>query len=115
MAEILKKYPIDAIYLNRSYSPRGKERDTHIETFAKQNGIGFFSFQDFLLVEPFECEQRKVFTPFSLLWKKFIYTHPERLITRETSFLGKKLFVPDAYKTIHISGTNKHPYWTMDF
>jgi len=113
--DIIKQYSIDAIYLNRSYSPRGKERDTQIEILANQNGIGFFSFQDFLLVEPPECEQRKVFTPFSLLWKKFIQAHPERLTPQETSFLWKKLFVPDAYKTIRISWANKHPYWTMDF
>jgi len=85
--DIIKQYSIDAIYLNRSYSPRGKERDTQIEILANQNGIGFFSFQDFLLVEPPECEQRKVFTPFSLLWKKFIQAHPERLTPQETSFL----------------------------
>ena len=112
---MLKKYPIDAIYLNRSYSPRGKERDTQIETLARQNAVDFFSFQDFLLVEPSECEQRKVFTPFSLLWKKFIHAHPERLIIHETDLSGGKFFVPSEYKKISVSIIKKHPYWTMEF
>ena len=28
---LIEKYQIDAVYLNRSYSPRGKTRDEHIE------------------------------------------------------------------------------------
>lgn len=115
IVDIFKKYPIDAIYLNRSYSPRGKERDAQIEILARQNAVDFFSFQDFLLVEPSECEQRKVFTPFSLLWKKFIYAHPDRLIIHETDLSGGKFFVPSEYKKISLSVIKKHPYWTMEF
>ena len=66
--------------MNRSYSPRGKIRDESILSLCDAVDIDFHSFQDFLLVEPHECEQRKVFTPYSMLWKKFLIAHPERLM-----------------------------------
>jgi deoxyribodipyrimidine photolyase len=67
------------VYLNRSYSPRGKERDDEILGICDAHRVDFHSFQDFLIVEPHECEQRKVFTPYSMLWKKFLIANPERL------------------------------------
>lgn len=79
IAELCEKYGIDAIFCNRSYSPRGRERDDNISLYAMSRNIGYHSFQDFLIAEGDEIEQRKVFTPFSMLWKKFVIAHPERL------------------------------------
>ena len=83
VSELIARYSIDAIYTNTSYSPRGKIRDDNILSICDQKNVVFYSFQDFLLVEPQECEQRKVFTPYSMLWKKFLLAHPERLGIKE--------------------------------
>jgi deoxyribodipyrimidine photo-lyase len=78
--ELIGKYKLDSLYINRSYSPKWKMRDENIMKICDEANVVFESFQDFLLVEPHECEQRKVFTPFSMLWKKFLITHPDRLM-----------------------------------
>jgi len=95
IAELIDKHKIDAIFVNRSYSPKGKGRDNTLEGICSERNIDFHSYQDFLLVEPHECEQRKVFTPFSMLWKKFLLAHPERLEISEI------IIVPH------------HKYWTL--
>jgi deoxyribodipyrimidine photolyase len=93
--ELIGKYKLDALYINRSYSPKWKMRDENIMKICDDANVVFESFQDFLLVEPHECEQRKVFTPFSMLWKKFLLAHPDRLMIQE--FQGDKTvtwFIP---------------------
>ena len=97
---LIKKHQIDAIYVNRTYSPRGKERDENIEKICDEQDIAFQSFQDFLLVEPHECEQRKVFTPFSMLWKKFLIAHPERLIEQKFDGSITKWYTPEDRREI---------------
>lgn len=97
---LVKKYQIDALFMNRSYSPRGKYRDEQLMKICDEAHIDFQIFQDFLLVEPHEVEQRKVFTPFSMLWKKFLLAHPERLIIK--NFDGSKThwYIPEDRKEI---------------
>lgn len=116
MREIIEKYDIDAVFLNRSYSPRGKMRDDTLMSICDTKNIAFHSFQDFLMVEPHECEQRKVFTPYSMLWKKFLIAHPARLLIQD--FDGSKVdwFVPETRKEIgEIITVPHHPLWTMRF
>jgi deoxyribodipyrimidine photolyase len=91
---LIKKHQINAIYLNRSYSPRGKTRDENIERICDDAHIDFQSFQDFLMVEPHECEQRKVFTPYSMLWKKFLIAHPDRLEIQKFDGTQTQWFAP---------------------
>jgi deoxyribodipyrimidine photo-lyase len=68
------------------------------------------------MVEPHECEQRKVFTPFSMLWKKFLLAHPERLEMRPFDGKMTKWFVPEDRKHIRdIIRAAYHPYWTVKF
>ncbi len=112
--ELIEKYTIDAVFLNRSYSPRGKVRDDAILKICDEKNIDFHSYQDFLLVEPHECEQRKVFTPFSMLWKKFLIAHPERLEVRK--FDGSKVlwYIPtDHHEIGEIITVPHHTYWTL--
>lgn len=94
MKNLIETYEIDAIFVNRSYSPRGKRRDDALLALCDDMDVDFHSYQDFLLVEPHECEQRKVFTPYSMLWKRFLTAHPERL--NIVKFDGSKTswFVP---------------------
>ena len=60
----------------------------------------FESFQDFLLVEPYECEQRKIFTPFSMLWKKFLLAHPERIMIQQFNGNTVTWFIPSDRRDI---------------
>jgi len=111
---IIEKYGIDAVFVNRSYSPRGKSRDEAIMKYCDTQSIDFHSYQDFLMVEPHECEQRKVFTPFSMLWKKFLIAHPERLEIQEFDGKMTNWFVPDDRQEISKTITVPyHPYWTL--
>ena len=113
---MIEKYQIDGVYLNRSYSPRGKERDEVILGICDGSGVDFHSFQDFLLVEPHDCEQRKVFTPYSMLWKKFLIANPERLETQEFDGTLIKWFTPPDRREISEEiNVPHHPLWTMEF
>jgi deoxyribodipyrimidine photolyase len=80
--------------LNRSYSPSGKSRDENIENICHSHAVAFHSYQDFLLIEPEELEQRKVFTPFSILWKKFLFAHPGRIEIHKFDGMKVKWFIP---------------------
>jgi deoxyribodipyrimidine photo-lyase len=112
--QLIEKYSINAIYLNRSYSPRGKSRDESIMTLCDSKWVAYHSSQDFLLVEPEECEQRKVFTPFSMLWKKFLIAHPERLDTEAFDGSLTKWYTPDDRRDIgEIITVPHHPLWTL--
>lgn len=113
---LIQKHHIGAVYMNRSYSPRGKTRDTNIEKICDDAHIDFQSFQDFLLVEPHECEQRKVFTPYSMLWKKFLIAHPERFQIHSFDGGQATWFVPDDRQEIgEVIRVSYHPLWTMEF
>ncbi len=111
---LIEKYNINAVYVNRSYSPRGKNRDDDILALCDVKWIEFHTYQDFLLVEPQECEQRKVFTPFSMLWKKFLIAHPKRLDIQKFEGKNTKWFVPDDRPEVGaIITVPHHPLWTM--
>ncbi len=69
-------------------------RDDTLEGICGESGIAFWSFQDFLMVEPHECEQRKVFTPYSMLWKKFLLANPERLQVQGFDGSITKWYIP---------------------
>ena len=112
--DLLEKYNIDAVYMNRSYSPRWKDRDDRILNLCDTKWVDFHAFQDFLLVEPHECEQRKVFTPFSMLWKKFLIAHPERIQIHEFDGTQSKWFVPEDRREIgEVITVPHHKYWTL--
>ncbi len=114
--ELIEQYQIDAVYMNRSYSPRGKIRDESILSICDTAWIDFQSFQDFLLVEPDECEQRKVFTPYSMLWKKFLIAHPERLVIQKFEGNKTKWIIPEDRSAIwEIISIPHHPYWNIPF
>lgn len=114
MRDLLEHHQVDAIYLNRTYSPRGKERDDTLESISRSFGVEFFSLQDFLMVEPHELEQRKVFTPYSLLWKRFLLSHPERLEMRRFDPSKTEWYVPaDRQEIAMILSVPYHKYWTL--
>lgn len=111
--EIAERYGIDAVYANRSYSPLGKLRDQ--KTIANLGDTPFYLVKDFLLVEPWEVEQRKVFTPFYRLWQKKL---GEINVLPFPSFKGHwiPIQVLDTDNTIkHHFPLLRHPYFTLEF
>jgi deoxyribodipyrimidine photo-lyase len=70
ISQLMQEYGCTALYHNRSYGIGSQNRDTSIQKSCENNGHIYMNFSDYLLVEPGEVEQRKVFTPFFNLWKK---------------------------------------------
>lgn len=69
LTNLLTRYDIDGLYINRDYSPFSRKRDTHIQEICRDHKVGFHSFGDSLLNEPEmiltgKNEAYKVFTPF---------------------------------------------------
>jgi deoxyribodipyrimidine photo-lyase len=65
-------------------------------------------------VEPHDVEQRKVFTPYSMLWKKLLVAHPERLDIHTFDGAMTKWFVPEDRQEIgEIITVPHHKYWTI--
>lgn len=53
--ELLKQHRIDAVFVNRDYTPFSRERDKNIAALCQQHGAAFHSHADALLHEPEEC------------------------------------------------------------
>lgn len=68
--QLMQQYSCTALYHNRSYGYGSLTRDIVVQTSCSENGWIYKNFSDYLLVEPGDIEQRKVFTPFFNLWKK---------------------------------------------
>lgn len=102
---LVKKYDIQAIFTNKSYGSYGTKRDENIKNITK---IDFFSIKDYLLVEPQEVEQRKVFTSFYKLWQKVGFEHKEIVIDTIKTFTIKE-------KSTNPIKEKKHPYFTIEF
>jgi deoxyribodipyrimidine photo-lyase len=72
LEKLLDETGFDAVYWNRLYDPKIRERDTQIKEALKNSGIEARSFNGSLLYEPHQIETKagdpfKVFTPF---WKE---------------------------------------------
>lgn len=67
---LIEEYHCNGIYHNKSYGLGSISRDKQIEKWCNSNTIIYKNFSDYLLIEPGEIEQRKVFTPFYKLWQK---------------------------------------------
>lgn len=52
IAELITQQPIQAIFINRDYTPFSRKRDQHIESICKKNKIDYHCFADALLHEP---------------------------------------------------------------
>jgi len=113
--ELVKKYAIECIFTNTTYGTYGKERDEIIIKSVSKLGCNFESHKDFLIAEPHEIEQRKVFTPFYKLWQKYILAHPEAvaLLPELTHF--SQLESSEQTEAKDFIELEKHPYFTMQF
>lgn len=65
---LIKKYGIDAIYVNKDYTPYSKSRDAKIESICKQANIAFHTYDDVCIFNPQTITTAngvyKKFTPF---------------------------------------------------
>jgi len=107
---LVHKYEIECVYTNTSYGSYWKKRDNTVAEKIHHMGCKFESHKDFLLAEPHEIEQRKVFTPFYKLWQKHDFELQELEIKKISQVATDedttaKDFIPAA----------KHPYFTMQF
>ena len=69
VAELIKNQHVDAVVVNRDYTPYSIKRDQKIEATCKKLGISFYSFDDALLHPPEQTLKANgkpytVFTPF---------------------------------------------------
>lgn len=105
--ELVRKYEIECIYTNTSYGTYGKQRDLRVADLCK---CAFESHKDFLLAEPHEVEQRKVFTPYYKLWQKLDFDTAEL----EIGILNQ-LETEEKTQASDYIKLEKHPYFTMEF
>lgn len=69
VAQIFKKKEIEALFINKDYTPFALKRDKELEKIAKKMEVDFYSFDDALLLDPDHIKTTKgtaytVFTPF---------------------------------------------------
>lgn len=102
-----EKYGIEKIYTNKSYSRYGKGRDKKINELTSWKLI---LEKDFLIVEPEEIPQMKVFTPYSKRWK-----NKEKDLRELTPNNFKKLEIEENSEISDFIKTKKHPYFTLEF
>ncbi len=108
--ELVKKYSIECLYTNTSYGSYGKKRDEKIFESLETLWCKTESHKDFLLAEPHEVEQRKVFTPYYKLWQKLDFETAELELTSFSQLTSEEQ--SEAADFIEIE---KHPYFTMEF
>ena len=112
--EICKKFEIDSLFSNKTYSTYGNKRDDIIESYCLWENIDFFRENDYLLNEPEEIEQRKVFTPYFKLWQRKLW-EKEIILEKPMNFTKVKdnLNINDFLDEIIV--WEEHPYFNIDF
>ena len=78
---IISNYMVNALYVNRDYTPFSQERDHAIRSACQHQGIDFYAYADALLTEPgFVLKQDgnpyTVFTPFMKRAKQISISRP---------------------------------------
>jgi len=66
--QLVQQLQCDALIRNKSYWENSRKRDAALQDRASWENINYYMTPDYLLVEPKNVEQRKVFTPFYKLW-----------------------------------------------
>lgn len=112
--KICEKYNINTIFTNKSYSTYWKKRDDLVEIYCLNNKIEFFRDNDYLLNEPEEIEQRKVFSPYFKLWKKKLL---EKEVILEKPWKINQINIEFEINNFldDIINWDKHPYFSLNF
>lgn len=103
--KMLTHFPIDAVFINRDYTPFSKTRDEAILSVAKKYNRDFFICSDLLLHEPEEVLKKDgspyiVYTPFMKKSREFFVKNPvvfslSNFYTEEISYSDNNFL--DAY------------------
>lgn len=110
LPSIIKEHKIDKVYACKSYSRYWTQRDKEIAC----SWIELSLFNDYLMVEPDEVPQRKVFTPFYKLWQKHLELKDIKLASPMPYNQIGNNFEINSFLDNLILG-DKHPYFTLDF
>lgn len=116
--KIIKEEKIEAVFVNRDYTPYSNKRDKKIKKVCDENNISFESHNDLLLHEPEEIytikkEPYKIFTPFFNKAKKIQVRKPQKKavsnfykkkISFEVSSKIYKKILSKKSKTLYVSG-----------
>ncbi|GAB4257123.1 MAG: deoxyribodipyrimidine photo-lyase [Methylomicrobium sp.] len=81
---LIDRHAIDAVFINRDYTPFSRQRDYRLATLCSERGVSLHSFADALLTEPEQAVKNdgtpyQVFTPFYNNARKIPVTWPESL------------------------------------
>lgn len=104
---LFEKYGIEKIYANKTYGNYWKKRDEKIKNLVN---IEFVLEKDFLILQPEEIVQMKVFTPYSKRWKD-----KEKDLRELSPKNFKKLEIEENFEAKDFIKIEKHPYFTLDF
>ena len=82
--QLIQEENIEAVFVNRDYTPFSIQRDQEIETICKTYQIAFFQSSDLLLIDPEKAlksdgKPYTVFTPFYNNAQKFFVPRPRNL------------------------------------
>lgn len=97
--QLIKQHDIQAVFANKSYGFGAVSRDKQLQQRCYDNQISFRLIKDFLLVEPSELPERKVFTPFSKLRYAYLEKNPPEIKAS-----------PKHIPTVHISDYHGFQY-----
>lgn len=72
LTEIIHQEKIEAVYINRDYTPYSQKRDDELAAVCSELGVALHSFGDVLLHEPEEIsnDNAEPYTVFTSFWKK---------------------------------------------
>ena len=106
--QLLRDYPVGAVYTNRDYEPYALERDTAVQTFLTAANIPFYTFKDHVIFEKDEILKDDgtpytVFTPYSRKWLAKLQTR--RFVPADGSGAAQPVsFYLASYPTAKYSG-----------
>ncbi len=98
--ELLIHLPIDAVFLNRDYTPFSRDRDEKIEKYCLANGRDFHAYADALLNEPEQVvkSNQQPYTLFTAAFNKachFPIASPKR--NTQSNYYNKKIALEDTH------------------
>ncbi len=116
VAKLIKSEKINAVFVNRDYTPFSAHRDTQIHDACITHGVDFIQSNDSLLIEPEDIvtgqgDPYSMFTPF---YKKAVtYSIDEPVKKRTMNFYSKPIdyaHTTSLYKTVFKGTPNKNLY-----
>lgn len=82
-AQILRSYPVAAVYTNHDYEPYARERDEAVRQWLEAQRVAFRTYKDHVLFEKDEISKNgggayTVYTPYMRKWRK---VHSQTMLT----------------------------------